>query len=123
MRRGIGVTQPRAEDKEVCMNIFAMFGGNGMDAGVKEFENTPGALLLDVRTREEYAGRHVANSVNVPLDELNAVAERTDRNVPLFVYCLSGARSGQAVRLLKRYGFKDVRNIGGIASYRGKVVK
>lgn len=105
------------------MNIFAMFGGNGMDAGVKEFENTPGALLLDVRTREEYAGGHVANSVNVPLDELNAVAESTDRNVPLFVYCLSGARSGQAVRLLKRYGFKDVRNIGGIASYRGKVVK
>lgn len=94
-----------------------------MDAGVKEFENTPGAILLDVRTREEYACGHAQNSTNVPLDELDSVAGKTDKDVPLFVYCLSGARSGQAVRILKRYGFTDVRNIGGIATYRGKVVR
>lgn len=94
-----------------------------MDTGVKEFENTPGALLIDVRTREEYACGHAENSVNVPLDELGGIAAKTDKNAPLFVYCLSGARSGQAEKLLRRLGFKDVRNIGGIASYRGKVVK
>lgn len=104
------------------MSIFNMFG-RSMDTGVKEFENTPGALLIDVRTREEYACGHAENSVNVPLDELGGIAAKTDKNVPLFVYCLSGARSGQAEKLLRRLGFKDVRNIGGIASYRGKVVK
>ena len=42
-----------------------------------------------------------------------------DRTVPLFVYCRSGSRSGQAVALLKQKGYHNVRNIGGILSYRG----
>lgn len=40
---------------------------------------------------------------------------------PLFVYCHSGARSGQAVRLLARMGYTNIKNIGGIAAYTGKV--
>ena len=39
----------------------------------------------------------------------------------MFVYCYSGARSGQAVEALKKMGYEDVKNIGGIAAYRGKL--
>lgn len=44
-----------------------------------------------------------------------------DKTAPLFVYCHSGARSGQAVRLLQRMGYTNVRNIGGIMAYSGPV--
>ena len=44
-----------------------------------------------------------------------------DRNTPLFVYCRSGARSSQAVSILKGKGYGNVTNIGGIAAYTGKV--
>ena len=42
---------------------------------------------------------------------------------PLFVYCLSGVRSRQAAGLLRRMGYTDVTDLGGICNYRGKVVK
>ena len=47
------------------------------------------------------------------------IVETLDR--PLFVHCLSGGRSGQAVMFLKREGFTNVKNIGGINAYTGKV--
>ena len=43
--------------------------------------------------------------------------------IPLFVYCYSGARSRQATGLLQRMGYSKVNNIGGIAAYSGKVEK
>ena len=44
-----------------------------------------------------------------------------DKSTPLFVYCMSGARSQQAVGGLKQMGYTDARNIGGIGSWRGDV--
>ena len=44
-----------------------------------------------------------------------------EKDTPLFVYCHSGARSSQAVRLLARMGYTNLKNIGGIAAYTGKV--
>ncbi len=43
------------------------------------------------------------------------------KNSPVFVYCHSGARSRQAVGALQKMGYENVKNIGGIASYTGKV--
>ena len=44
-----------------------------------------------------------------------------DKAAPLFVYCLSGARSRMAVAQLQQMGYAKVTNLGGINSYRGKV--
>ena len=44
-----------------------------------------------------------------------------DKETPLFVYCYSGARSGQAVHVLRRMGYANVKNIGGIAAWTGEV--
>ncbi|WP_443871615.1 rhodanese-like domain-containing protein [Lactobacillus delbrueckii] len=49
-----------------------------------------------------------------------AQGEITDLDTPLFVYCRSGNRSGQAVAWLKQAGYSKVQNIGGIANYSGK---
>ncbi len=46
-----------------------------------------------------------------------------DKGTQLFVHCLSGARSNQAVSFLKRSGYGSVKNIGGISGYTGKVVR
>ena len=74
-----------------------------INAGVEEFRATPGARLIDVRTAGEYAGGHIPGAVNVPLQQIGAIAsEVPDKSTPLFVYCMSGARSQQAVGALKQ---------------------
>jgi phage shock protein E len=93
-----------------------------IDQGVKDYNDTEGAVLLDVRSPQEYAGGHIPDSKNVPLQSIaNAGSVVKDKNTPLFVYCYSGARSAQAVSALKQMGYANVTNIGGIASYSGKV--
>ena len=81
-----------------------------------------GAVLLDVRTPQEYREGHIPGSQNVPLQQLDKVEEVTEnKDTVLYVYCRSGARSRQAVSLLKHMGYTNVHNIGGIAAYSGKV--
>ena len=93
-----------------------------INKGVEEFRATPGAILLDVRTSEEYKDGHIPGSLSIPLAALPArYSELGATDTPLFVHCLSGGRSGQAVRFLKSVGYTNVKNIGGINAWRGKV--
>jgi len=106
----------------VTMGFFDFFKQADINQGIKEYSATPGAVLLDVRTAEEYRGGHIPGSKNVPLqsiDKIASVAENKD--TVLFVYCYSGARSRQAAGILQRMGYTNVNNIGGIAAYAGKV--
>ncbi len=106
------------------MGLFTMLRPADINAGVEEFRKTEGAVLLDVRTTEEYREGHIEGSVNLPLDRIDGVSSTVkDKNTPLFVHCLSGGRSGQAVAFLKKMGYNNVKNIGGIGNYRGKVVR
>ena len=60
----------------------------------------------------------------IPFDRISSVENTVkDKSPPLYVHCLSGGRSGQAVSYLKQIGYTNAKNIGGISSYRGKVVK
>ena len=104
------------------MGFFDLFRQPDINQGVEEYRAVPQAILLDVRTPEEYGGGHVPGSRNLPLQQIEnitAIAEK--KETPLFVYCQSGARSRQAVSLLQRMGYENVNNIGGMAAYRGKV--
>ena len=105
------------------MNIFRMFARKDINEGVKRFRENKNAVLLDVRTKEEYASGHIEGSRNIPLDELDrADSVIKDKNAPLYVHCLSGGRSARAAAYLKSKGYSDVHDIGGIDSYRGKTV-
>ena len=104
------------------MGIFDFFKQPDINQGVQEYKDAVGAVLLDVRTPQEYREGHIPGSQNVPLQQLDKVEEVTEnKDTVLYVYCRSGARSRQAVSLLQAMGYTNVRNIGGIAAYSGKV--
>ena len=76
--------------------------------------------IIDVRTPEEFAGGHVPGALNVPVDQISRVQQLVpDKQAPLYLYCASGARSMMAAGALKRMGYQDATNVGGIGSYSG----
>ena len=104
------------------MSFFDFFRQPDINRGVEDWRNTPGAILLDVRTPQEYREGHIPGSQNIPLQTIDKVATVAEnKDTPLYVYCHSGGRSRQAVQRLVQMGYRNVNNIGGIAAYRGKV--
>ena len=104
------------------MRFFDFLKGPDINQGVKAYSTTHGAVLLDVRTPDEYRQGHIPGSKNVPLQSISKVAGMIDnKSTPIFVPCLSGARSRQAAAILKQMGYTNVKNIGGISAYAGKV--
>lgn len=106
------------------MGFFDFLHSPKIDEGIKEYHNTDGAILLDVRTFQEYQEGHIPGSKNIPLQEIDQVSTAVPKkDIPIFVYCHSGARSFQAMQELQRMGYLHIKNIGGIAAYTGKVEK
>ncbi len=104
------------------MSSFDFFKTVDINAELLRIRALPDALLLDVRSPEEYSGGHIPGSVNLPLPEIDQAESRfPDKSRPVFIYCLSGARSGQALAVMKRQGYTDLTNIGGIRAYSGKL--
>ena len=59
-----------------------------------QFQNTKNAILLDVRSKEEYEMSHIPESINIGLTDIEKVNEIIkDKSTMIFVYCFSGARS------------------------------
>ena len=101
------------------MGIFNIFNKPNINEGVKNFRKTSNAILLDVRTEEEYSEKHIDGSTNLPLQKIEmATSIISDKKKPLFVYCRSGVRSAKAVAILKKMGYTNVNDIGGILDYR-----
>ena len=75
------------------------------------------ALLLDVRSSEEYGEYHLNGSVNIPLDQLKMKMPRDypDMRLPIFVYCQSGYRAKEGASILKELGYWNVNSLGGLA--------
>ena len=65
-------------------------------------------IILDVRTKNEYAESHCLNSVNMPLYQINSDYKKLDINTNYFVHCQSGYRSMIASSLLKNKGFNVI---------------
>lgn len=104
------------------MGFFDFLHGPDINQGVKEYGGLEGAVLLDIRTPQEYHEGHIPGSINIPLQSLSTADQiPVGKDAPLFVYCYSGSRSAQAVRLLTGMGYTNIKNIGGIAAYKGKV--
>ncbi|WP_018616775.1 rhodanese-like domain-containing protein [Segetibacter koreensis] len=71
--------------------------------------------LVDVRSPQEFAGKHFPNAINIPLDQVpQKVNEFKEMPKPIIAYCRSGNRSGMAVSILKQAGITDVINGGGL---------
>lgn len=104
------------------MGFFDFLKQPDINQEIEDYQNTPGAVLLDVRTPQEYSEGHIPGSKNLPLQTIhNAENVIENKDTKLFVYCRSGARSRQATWELEQMGYTKVNNIGAIADYRGKV--
>lgn len=87
----------------------------------------PESVVLDVRTEEEFESGYIPNAKNIDLrmgpgfiDEINSL----DKNKSYYVYCRSGARSAQAVQLMRDLGFAEAYNLlGGILEWEGEVIE
>lgn len=73
-----------------------------------------GAVVLDVRSEGEFRSGAYAGAIHVPVQELEARLSKVPKGRPVVVYCASGARSAMAVRILKKAGYPDVVNAGGL---------
>lgn len=74
------------------------------------------ATILDVRTPDEFSGRHYPNAINIPLNELQQRLNEIEAlKQPIVAYCRSGNRSGMAVSILNQNGFTEVYNGGGLS--------
>lgn len=91
--------------------MFRTLFGMGPKVDLKEIK-AQGAVILDVRTTGEYAGGHVKGSINIPLDRLQQQLKKLPKDKPVIACCLSGARSGSAVSILKAEGY-EAYNGGG----------
>ncbi|GEA59771.1 rhodanese-like domain-containing protein [Vibrio comitans] len=74
-----------------------------------------GAVVIDVRTPQEFSGGHLDNAVNIPVSDLSrADLSFVDKDDQIVVYCRSGNRSGNAKQILLTKGYKHVHNGGGL---------
>jgi len=74
-----------------------------------------GALLVDVRTPNEFAQGHLDNAINIPLDKVETGFKDIAKDRSIVVYCRSGNRSGIAMQSLVKQGFINVHNGGGLS--------
>ena len=81
-----------------------------------------GAIILDVRSKGEFAGGHIKNSINIPVDQLgNNLSKLKDKNKCIVCCCASGMRSGSAKRMLEAKGYNAVFNGGSWYSLQNKL--
>lgn len=87
----------------------------------KALMEEPGAVIVDVRTQEEYEDGHIPGAVLIPNETLQAEKERPaalpDTDALVLVYCRSGRRSAQAAERLAQLGYTRVVDFGGIIDW------
>jgi rhodanese-related sulfurtransferase len=84
----------------------------------KQMIDSGDVTVLDVRTEEEYEQGHIADSMLIPLNELDSRLNELDQNQPYIVVCRTGSRSSQAADILRGSGFTDVFNLqSGISAW------
>jgi rhodanese-related sulfurtransferase len=83
---------------------------------------TKGAQLVDVRTPQEFKEGYIKGAVNADWQnekQFTEQAKKLDKTMPVYLYCLSGVRSGKAADWLAAKGFKEVINLdGGISAWK-----
>jgi rhodanese-related sulfurtransferase len=77
------------------------------------------AVLLDVRTQEEFDAGHIEGAMLLPHDELSQRADElpADKDTTIIVYCRTGRRSAIAAETLMSLGYTNVYDLGGIESW------
>lgn len=103
----IQATEQTTETKQISEDVDAGKFKSLIDGGA--------GIIIDVRTPGEYAGGNIPGSVNIDFNGsgFEAALDTLDKSVPVYVYCQSGGRSGQAKKRMSEKGFSEVYNLVG----------
>ena len=99
-----------ALDSEVELSVLSI------NCDKTEEEVNDGAILIDVRSEEEYKLSHLDQAINIPVDviEEEIVNYVVDKGTPVILYCRSGNRSSNAAQALLKLGYYKVYNLGAM---------
>ncbi|HBC70161.1 MAG TPA: rhodanese-like domain-containing protein [Sutterella sp.] len=92
----------------------------------KYMQKHPEAIVIDVRTPEEFQSGHIPGAINLPLAAIvsgNIPVTFSDKGRTYLVYCRSGRRSAAAVRLLSSLGYRSLYDFGGILDWPYDIVR
>lgn len=119
----------------LILGIFMIMGLTGcnnedtykqisMDEAVSMMEEETDYIILDVRTPEEFAEKHIPGAINVPNETIKSkkIPELPREDQLILVYCRSGNRSKQASDKLAKMGYTNVYEFGGINDWTGETV-
>ena len=85
-----------------------------------EFIELNDAILVDVRTEDEYNSGYIESSLNIDYfsNEFSVNADKLDKTIPIILYCRSGKRSSMSANKISKLGFKEIYNLeGGILEW------
>ncbi len=93
------------------------------DEAVKMMNENPDAILLDVRTQDEYDKKHIPKAVLLPIENLRKgdFAKIPDKNATIIIYCWTGRRAEDSAQILADKGYKNVYEMGGLVDWSGEV--
>ncbi|MBT3198098.1 MAG: rhodanese-like domain-containing protein [Gammaproteobacteria bacterium] len=94
-----------------------MFSQNIGCEDAKQLLSEENGQLVDVRTPMEYAQGCLPEAVNVPLQSIQSANELLDRERPIILYCVSGARTRMAKSYLESMGFENVHDLGSFRNF------
>ena len=108
--------------KETAENSYKQIS---MDEAVTMMAEETDYIILDVRTPEEFAEKHIPNAINVSNETIgeNEIPELLRKDQMILVYCRSGNRSKQASEKLVKLGYTNIYEFGGINDWTGKTVE
>jgi rhodanese-related sulfurtransferase len=90
------------------MGLLSIFGIKSKSEQIKEML-AEGAIIVDVRTPQEYNEGHIANSLNIPVQQIEArISTIKKKGKPVITCCKSGGRAGRAKTILRKNGIKCV---------------
>ena len=95
-----------------------------MDEAITMMEEESSYIILDVRTPEEFADKHIPGAINIPNETIGTdeIPELPDKDQLILVYCRSGNRSKQASEKLAALGYTNIVEFGGINDWPGETV-
>lgn len=102
------------------MNVFNFFRGADINSGFARYKDTDGAVLLDIRSAEEFKKKHIPGSINVPAEDIQKIESIViDKEIPVFIYGDGRRKPGRELYILKVFGYTNVTYIGGIQNFNG----
>ncbi len=94
---------------------------------ISQLENDKNAIILDVRTEEEYGEGIIGNAMNIDIYKGQGFIyelDQLDKTKNYYVYCKAGGRSEQACSIMSQLGFDNTYNlVGGIMQWKGDITR